>query len=94
MKGPGHREECSISFPNSNDVCMAHATNSPRYFGQPRTSVQKLIGTLPSTVNTVGLQMAEPDLGSILLQSLPDTVRGFVVYHSDGESYTSYRNAV
>ena len=54
---------------------------------------QKLIGTLPATVNTVGLQMAEPDLVSILLRSLPDSVKSFVVHHSDGESYTSYRNA-
>ena len=37
--------------------------------------------------------MAEPDLVSILLRSLFDTVKGFVVHHSDGESYTSYRNA-
>ena len=37
--------------------------------------------------------MAEPDLVSILLRSLPDSVKGFVVHHSDGESYTSYRNA-
>ena len=29
VRGPGHREECSISFPNSKDACMAHATNSP-----------------------------------------------------------------
>ena len=54
---------------------------------------QKLIGTLPASVNTVGLQMAEPDLVSILLRSLPDSVKSFVVHHSDGESYTSYRNA-
>ena len=37
--------------------------------------------------------MAEPDLVSIVLRSLPDSVKSCVVHHSDGESYTSYRNA-
>ena len=68
-------------------------TDTIRRIDYEAARYQKLIGTLPSTVNTVGLQMAEPDLVSILLRSLPDTVKGFVVHHSDGESYTSYRNA-
>ena len=68
-------------------------TDTIRKIDYEAARYQKLIGTLPSTVNTVGLQMAEPDLVSILLRSLPDSVKGFVVHHSDGESYTSYRNA-
>ena len=68
-------------------------TDTIRRIDYEAARYQKLIGTLPSAVNTVGLQMAEPDLVSILLRSLPDTVKGFVVHHSDGESYTSYRNA-
>ena len=68
-------------------------TDTIRRIDYEAARYQKLIGTLPSTVNTVGLQMAEPDLVSILLRSLPDSVKGFVVHHSDGESYTSYRNA-
>ena len=69
------------------------STDTIRRIDYEAARYQKLIGTLPSTVNTVGLQMAEPDLVSILLRSLPDSVKGFVVHHSDGESYTSYRNA-
>ena len=68
-------------------------TDTIRRIDYEAARYQKLIGTLPSTVNTVGLQMAEPDLVSSLLRSLPDSVKGFVVHHSDGESYTSYRNA-
>ena len=68
-------------------------TDTIRRIDYEAARYQKLIGTLPSTVNTVGLQMAEPDLVSILLRSLPDTVKGFVVHHSDGEICTSYRNA-
>ena len=67
-------------------------TDTIRRIDYEAARYQKLIGTLPSTVN-IGLQMAEPDLVSILLRSLPDSVKGFVVHHSDGESYTSYRNA-
>ena len=72
---------------------LSVVTDTIRRIDYEAARYQKLIGTLPSTVNTVGLQMAEPDLVSILLRSLPDTVKGFVVHHSDGESYTSYRNA-
>ena len=68
-------------------------TDTIRRIDYESARYQKLIGTLPTTVNTVGLQMAEPDLVSILLRSLPDSVKNFVVHHSDGESYTSYRNA-
>ena len=68
-------------------------TDTIRRIDYESARYQKLIGTLPTTVNTVGLQMAEPDLVSILLRSLPDLVKNFVVHHSDGESYTSYRNA-
>ena len=55
-------------------------TDTIRRIDYEAARYQKLIGTLPSTVNTVGLQMAEPDLVSILLRSLPDSVKGFVVY--------------
>ena len=68
-------------------------TDTIRRIDYESARYQKLIGTLPASVNTVGLQMAEPDLVSILLRSLPDSVKSFVVHHSDGESYTSYRNA-
>ena len=60
-------------------------TDTNRRIDYEAARCQKLIGTLPSTVNTVGLQMAETDLVSISLRSLPDTVKGFVVHHSDGK---------
>ena len=54
---------------------------------------QKLVSTLPSTVDVVGLQLAEPDLVSILLRSLPESVKGYVIHHSEGDSYQAYRVA-
>lgn len=54
---------------------------------------QKLINTLPSSVDVVGLQLAEPDLVSILLRSLPENVKGYVIHHSEGDSYQAYRVA-
>ena len=50
-------------------------TDTIRRIDYESARYQKLIGTLPTTVNTVGLQMAEPDLVSILLRSLPDSVK-------------------
>ena len=50
VKGPGHFEACSISLPSSNDACIAHAINSPRYFCHPSTSVSRLTHLLTSGV--------------------------------------------
>ena len=44
-------------------------------------------------MDVVGLQLAEPDLVSILLRSLPDVVKGYVIRHSEGDSYQAYRIA-
>ena len=54
---------------------------------------QKLIATLPSSVDVTGLSLAEPDLVAILLRSLPENVRTFLLHHAGGDDYVSYRTA-
>ena len=54
---------------------------------------QKLIATLPSSIDVTGLSLAEPDLVAILLRSLPETVRTFLLHHPGGDDYVSYRTA-
>ena len=48
---------------------------------------QKLVGTLPNNIDVTGLHLAEPDLLAILLRSLPEAVRNFVLHHAGGDSY-------
>ncbi|CAK9012369.1 CCHC-type domain-containing protein [Durusdinium trenchii] len=54
---------------------------------------QRLLSTLPSTVDAVGLQVSEADLLMVLVRSLPETVRNYVLRHAEGESYQAYRSA-
>ena len=54
---------------------------------------QKLIATLPSSIDVTGLSLAEPDLVAILFRSLPETVRTFLLHHAGGDDYVSYRTA-
>ena len=54
---------------------------------------QRLLSTLPSTVDAVGLQVSEADLLMVLVRSLPETVRNYVLHHAEGESYQAYRSA-
>ena len=53
----------------------------------------KLLATLPATVDVVGLQLSDADLLIILMRSLPDAVKSYTIHHSLGESYQSYRAA-
>ena len=53
----------------------------------------RLLGTLPSTVDTTGLRIGEADLLLVLLRSLPEVVKNYCLHHSVGDSYESYRNA-
>ena len=53
----------------------------------------KLLGTLPSHIDTNGLRIGEADLLLILLKSLPESVKQYCLHHSGGESYDSYRHA-
>ena len=53
----------------------------------------RLLGTLPPSVDATGLGMPEADLLLLLLKSLPDHVRSFVLHHASGESYMAYRRA-
>ena len=53
----------------------------------------KLLGTLPMQVDTTGLKMADSDMLVVLLKSLPETVKNYVLHHSSADNYESYRNA-
>ena len=53
----------------------------------------KLLGTLPSHVDTVGLQLTDADLLLALMKSLPETVKSYTIHHSTGDTYASYRQA-
>ena len=53
----------------------------------------KLLATLPSSIDAVGLQLSDADLLMILMRSLPDAVKSYTIHHSLGENYQSYRAA-
>ena len=53
----------------------------------------KLLGTLPATVDVVGLKLLESDLLLVLLRSLPEVVWNYCLRHSSGDTYESYRSA-
>ena len=53
----------------------------------------KLLGTLPNSVDAVGLQLTDADLLVVLMRSLPDNVRMYAIHHAVGDSYQSYRDA-
>eukprot|EP00434_Breviolum_minutum_P037835 symbB.v1.2.033549.t1/scaffold4184.1/size56758/3 len=48
---------------------------------------------LPKNIDVTGLQLAEPDLLAIMLRSLPEAVRNFVLHHAGGDTYQSFRSA-
>ena len=51
------------------------------------------MGTLPVSVDAIGLQLTDADLLVVLMRSLPETVRMYAIHHAVGDSYQSYRNA-
>ena len=53
----------------------------------------RLLGTLPMQVDTTGLKLADSDMLVVLLKSLPETVKNYVLHHSSADSNESYRNA-
>ena len=53
----------------------------------------KLLGTLPNSVDAVGLQLTDADLLVVLMRSLPENVRMYAIHHAVGDSYQSYRDA-
>ena len=53
----------------------------------------RLLGTLPMHVDTTGLRLADSDLLVVLLRSLPESVKNYILHHSSGDTYESYRNA-
>ena len=53
----------------------------------------RLLGTLPMQVDTTGLKLADSDMLVVLLKSLPEAVKNYVLHHSSADTYESYRNA-
>ena len=53
----------------------------------------RLLGTLPMQVDATGLKLADSDMLVVLLKSLPETVKNYVLHHSGADNYESYRNA-
>ena len=53
----------------------------------------RLPGTLPMQVDTTGLKLADSDMLVVLLKSLPEAVKNYVLHHSSADTYESYRNA-
>jgi len=45
-------------------------------------------------VDTTGLKQADSDMPVVLLKSLPEAVKNYVLHHSSGHPRTMYRNAV
>ena len=68
-------------------------TDTIRRLDYEAARFQKLLGTLPKNIDVTGLHLAEPDLLAILLRSLPEAVRNFVLRHAGGDSYQSFRVA-
>ena len=54
---------------------------------------QRLLSSLPSSVDPVGLQVSDADMLMMLVRSLPDSARSFALHHASGESYQAYREA-
>ena len=44
-------------------------------------------------VDTTGLKLADSDMLVVLLRSLPEAVKNYVLHHSSADTYESYRNA-
>ena len=53
----------------------------------------RLLGTLPMQVDTTGLKLADSDMLVVLLKSLPEAVKNYVLHHSIADNYESYWNA-
>ena len=54
---------------------------------------QAQLSTLPSSIDVTGLSLAEPDLVAILLRSLSEAVRTFLLHHAGGDDHVSYQTA-
>ena len=52
----------------------------------------RLVSTLVSD-DTVGLGVSDSDQLTLLVRSLPETAKQYVLHHSTGESYSSYRSS-
>ena len=100
MRNRGEALALRIVFLNKN-FSLSSAETSPsslvsdltRRLDLESARYIKLLGTLPSHVDTIGLQLTDADLLPVLMKALPDIVKNYVVHHSVGDSYASYRQA-
>ena len=53
----------------------------------------RLLGTFPMHVDTTGLKLADSDMLVVLLRSLPEAVKNYILHHSSADTYEAYRNA-
>ena len=53
----------------------------------------KLLGTLPTALDRQGLSIGDGDMLVILLRSLPEEAKKYVLHHSGAETYQSCRSA-
>ena len=82
----------SFSLHASETSPSTVVTDTIRKIDYENARYSKLLGTLASTIDATGLQVAEADLVAVLLRSLPESVRTFCLHHS-GETYQSFRAA-
>ena len=68
-------------------------TDTIRRIDYEAARFSRLLGTLPMQVDTTGLKLADSDMLVVLLKSLPETVKNYVLHHSGADNYESYRNA-
>eukprot|EP00435_Cladocopium_sp_Y103_P067592 s851_g30.t1 len=62
-------------------------TDTIRKIDYETARYSKLLGTLASSIDATGLQVAEADMVAVLLRSLPEVVRTFCLHHASGETY-------
>ena len=83
----------SFSLHASETSPSTVVTDTIRKIDYENARYGKLLGTLASSIDATGLQVAEADLVAVLLRSLPESVRTFCLHHTSGETYQSFRAA-
>ena len=83
----------SFSLSSSETSPSSIVSDLTRRLDLESARYSKLLGTLPSHVDTVGLQLTDADLLLVLMKSLPEAVKSYTIHHSTGGTYASYRQA-
>ena len=83
----------SFSLHASETSPSTVVTDTIRKIDYENARYVKLLGTLASSIDATGLQVAEADLVAVLLRSLPEAVRTFCLHHTSGETCQNFRAA-